>query len=50
MAFQIYYDADHVYLFPSEDFAYYLAGSKVWGGNMYFIPADAKMRGWGNEC
>jgi len=43
MAFQIYYDANHVYLFPSEDFAYYLAESKKSDDDIYFILGDAKM-------
>jgi len=43
MAFQIWYADKHVYLFPSEDFAYYLSESKKSDDDMYFIPGDAKM-------
>ena len=45
MAFQIWYADKHVYLFPSEDFAYYLAESKKDRDRQYFIPADARMSG-----
>ena len=45
MAFQIWYAYKHVYLFPSEDFAYYLAESKENDDEQYFIPADAKCGG-----